>query len=760
MSNATAWQARLAGKIEPDLAKEIDTFETQITLRKAGKIEETVFAETRLRRGSYGQRYDNGHRHDGKELKKLTFPNTGITTKGPNTEWDAPGMLRIKFPYGGLTAAQLETLAELAEEYSDQIAHITTRQDFQLHFIHIEDTPDIMRRLAAVGITTREACGNSVRNVTACPLAGVCRTESFDVTPYSRAFFRFMLGHPDAQDFGRKFKMAFSGCEHEACGLINMHDMGALAVVKDGARGFRLYVGGGLGPTPFNAQVLEDFVPVDQLLPYGQAVSRVYGRLGEKKLRSMARIKFLVKKLGIGEFQRLVREELKVLTVDPRWKEWPAEEVKAWKEEAKKPAQALNGAAKPAGFASWQRDSVYQQRQAGYVVVYIMTPLGDYTPDQMRGLADIVRKYTNDTCRTTVDQNVVLRYVSEADLPAIFADLGKLGLAKPGANTIADITACPGTDTCKLGISSSRGMARELQRRLLAAVDDLPEDVRKLKIKVSGCPNSCSQHHIADLGFYGGSRKVGGYTVPHFNVVLGGQWTENAGSYGLAICAVPSKRIPDVVDRITGKFAAEHTKGESFQAYIKRIGKGTVLELLKDLTVLPTHDAEPRLYSDWGDPREFTMSDIGKGECAGEVITPSQFALEASGREIFEAQITLDKGDLRKALDQADASMHHGALAALRVVNREFPDQPAKVYEEFNRLFCSPDPMSGKLFEHLPAGHKPFARLLRKAHDQPVTTPTADAVHVRVEEAQLWLEAMHSFMGNVAAAAGLKVDLL
>src|SRR6266849_5248170 len=240
------WQEQLAGKMPEGLAREIDIFETEIALRKQGKLDERLFAETRLRRGAYGQRYDNGQRHDGKKVQEMAYPS-GELTKGPNTMWDAPGMQRIKIPAGGLNASQLETLAELAEEYSDGIAHVTTRQDFQLHYVHMDDTPSVMRRLAAANITTREACGNSVRNVTACPYAGVCPDETFDVTPYAQALSRFLLGHPDVQDFGRKFKPAFSGCEHEACGLAHMHDIGYLARVRDGKRGFKVLVGGGLG---------------------------------------------------------------------------------------------------------------------------------------------------------------------------------------------------------------------------------------------------------------------------------------------------------------------------------------------------------------------------------------------------------------------------------------------------------------------------------------------------------------------------------
>src|SRR5499427_8874393 len=286
-SNAL-WKEHLAGKMPEDLAREVDIFDSEIALRKQGKLDERLFAETRLRRGTYGQRYDNGQRYDGAKVQQMPYPS-GDLTKGPNTMWDAPGMQRIKIPGGGLNASQLETLAELAEEYSDGIAHITTRQDVQLHYVHIDDTPSVMRRLAAVGITTREACGNSVRNVTACPYAGVCPDETFDVTPYARALSRFLLGHPDTQNFGRKFKHAFSGCGQNACGLVNIHDMGMIAVERnengESEVGFETYVGGGLGAVPYQAKLFDSFVPPEELLPLAQAISRVFGKYGEKKNR-------------------------------------------------------------------------------------------------------------------------------------------------------------------------------------------------------------------------------------------------------------------------------------------------------------------------------------------------------------------------------------------------------------------------------------------------------------------------------------------
>src|SRR5271169_48051 len=336
----SSWAERLAGKIPESLAREIDIFETEISLRKQSKIDERLFAETRLRRGAYGQRYDNGQRHNGKTVQRLDYPS-GELTKGPNTMWDAPGMQRIKIPAGGLNAGQLETFADLAEEYSDGIAHITTRQDVQLHYVHIEDTPSVMRRLGAASITTREACGNSVRNVTACPYSGVCPDEKFDVTPYSRALSKFLLGHPDCQNFGRKFKHAFSGCSQHACGLTSMHDMGMIAVtrIENGKekRGFETFVGGGLGAVPYQAKLFDPFVPPEELLPLAQAIARVFAARGEKKNRHRARIKFLVNDLGIEKFKELVLEERKTLTPDARWTEYVAD-AEQFQETALRPA--------------------------------------------------------------------------------------------------------------------------------------------------------------------------------------------------------------------------------------------------------------------------------------------------------------------------------------------------------------------------------------------------------------------------------------
>jgi sulfite reductase (ferredoxin) len=729
------WKDKLGDKVPADLAREIEIFENEITLRKQGKIDEKVFAETRLRRGAYGQRYDNGQRSDGLKTQTLNYPS-GELTKGPTTMWDAPGMQRIKIPYGGLTPVQLEALADCAEEYSDSILHVTTRQDIQLHYVHIEETPSIFRRLAAVGITTREACGNTVRNVTGCPLAGVCRTETFDVTPYAKACAKFLLGHKDTQNFGRKFKIAFSGCADEACGLAMMHDVGAVAVVKNGKRGFETYVGGGLGSVPNQAKLFDAFLPEEELLPMCQAMSRVFARLGEKKNRNTARLKFLVNKIGLEEFRRLVLEERKTLTEEPAWTSY-LKNLKVTDETPLKPAKALNGQAKPEGFEAWHRTNVYAQRQAGYVVATVSLPLGDFTARQARALADVARKYVGEPIRLTVEQNILFRWVSEADLPALYSDLKAMGLGEPGAGSIVDITACPGTDTCKLGISSSRGLAGELRTRLASRFVAMDEAVRDLKIKVSGCFNSCGQHHIADLGFYGVSRKKGNWSVPHFQVLVGGQWDHNAGAYGLAVIAVPSKRIPEVVDRMTEAFLRERQKDESFQAWIKRIGKAKVRSMIEDLAAIPSHDENPSFFSDWRDPREYSTGDMGVGECAGEVVSPIDFGLAAAEREAFEAQLTLEAGDFHKATRQAVSSM---MTAAKELVLSKTPvkDDASEVVREFREKF-----FDTKLFWDPFAGGK-FAQYFFQAVESPVQNPTSDAAHRLVEEAQLFIEAAHS----------------
>ncbi|MES1173424.1 MAG: nitrite/sulfite reductase [Myxococcales bacterium] len=751
MTVVTTWKQKLAGQVREDWAREIDIFETQIELRKKGKVEEKLFAETRLRRGTYGQRYDNGQRHDGEKTQTLPFPSAELT-KGPVTMWDAPGMQRIKIPFGKLTADQMDMLSELAEEYSDQILHVTTRQDIQLHFIHIEDTPDLMRRLAVSGITTREACGNTVRNVTACPYAGVCNTESFDVIPYANALTFFLLGHPDTQDFGRKVKIAFSGCKDEPCGLTNFHDMGAIAKTRivDGQvkRGFEFVVGGGLGAVPYPAALFDEFLPEEELLPIAQAVSRVFARLGERDNRARARLKFVVKKLGIEEFKRVVLEERAKLRTDERWISFlndlhvtDEKPLKAGSELASSPAS--HGAA----FDAWFKSNVRPQSQPGYSTAKVMLPLGDFTPNQGRLLADLARKYTGDSMRLTVEQNLLFRWVPNADLPEFYAALAKAGLGTAGADTITDVTSCPGTDTCKLGISSSRGLATELNKQLTVLSESMDAAAKGLHIKCSGCSNSCGQHHVADLGFLGVSRNVNGRRVPHFQLVIGGQYTNNGGSYGLAIGAIPSKRVPEAVKTLTDRFVKEKQGEESFQAFVARIGKKEIRKLVDQLNVIPTYEQDPSFYSDWGDPREYTIGDLGVGECAGEVVPLVQVGLADSEREVFEAQLSLEEKNSKAAADHAFSAMVLAAQALTREKNSFLGEGVDEIVSEFRKHYYDT-----KLFFDPFAGGK-FAHYFFRAHEhRGEAGASQDSAHQLIEEAQLFVEAAHQCYTRIAGA--------
>jgi sulfite reductase (ferredoxin) len=742
-----SWKEVLDSEIDPGWAEEINDFESQVGLRLQGKLDEKVFAETRLRRGAYGQRYDNGKRHDGFAERPLAFDDH--PTKGPDTVWDAPGMQRIKIPFGGVSPRQLEVLSELAEEYSDNILHVTTRQDFQLHFVHIEDTPDLMRRLAAVGITTREACGNSVRNVTACPLAGVCKTEAFDVAPYAQALMTFLLGHPDIQDFGRKFKPAFSGCEDEACGLVQMHDGGYVARIKDGKRGFKVVVGGGLGPVPHQAKVLSEFTPEEEILPQMQAVSRVFARLGEKKNRGRARIKFLVAKLGIEEFRRLVEEERKTLPHDDRWTAF-LKDMPHTQGEPERDAGELPKGNYPDGFEEWHRTNVLPQRQDGYRVAHIHLPLGDMTADQGRGLADIARRFAGDHLRTTVEQNMMLRFVSSADLPAVYEALSEIGLATPGAGTVVDITTCPGTDTCKLGIAASRGLGSELISQLTAKSATLPTAIENLKIKVSGCFNSCGQHHLADIGFYGNSRKIDGRTVPHFQVILGGQQAKNGGSYGLAVGSVPSKAIPRMIDALTDAYAASREKGEIFQAWTNRMGKKNVREIIKPFMQVGPYSETPGFYADWSDVREFTIGDLGVGECAGEVVSLFGIEVVKAESQAFDAQIALDEGEFEDAEELAFAAMLSAARALVRTEYIDVTEEADDIVSHFKTRFYENE----RFFDKYAKGK--FGAYLLSRHSEGDARVDRDVAAQRIEEAQLFIEAAHACEARIAAETPLQ----
>jgi len=750
------WKDVLADRMPSTWAEEIDTFETQMELRRQDKLDEKVFAELRLRRGAYGQRYDNGFRNDGEKTQEIPFPHL-TWTKGPEVKWDAPGMQRIKIPYGGMNGEQMEVLADVAEEYADCILHVTTRQDFQLHFISIDDTPDMHRRLAAVNIPVREACGNSVRNVTACPLAGVCRDEQFDVTGYANETAMYFLGHPDVQDFGRKFKVAFSGCKEHPCGLTAMHDLGLIAKkqVIDGEErfGFELYVGGGLGAVPHLAKLFDEFVPAEELLPLSQAIARVYARLGEKKNRNKARIKFLVAKLGIEEFRRLVQEERATLETDPAWTNWFSGLGRYEEQGLPQPVtqgQTIDLGDDQEAYDRWKSTNIYQQRQPGYVCVTIALPLGDITSQQMRGLADVVRKFTPDTIRTTVEQNLLMRWVHEADLPALYLALKALKLHQSGALSIVDITACPGTDTCKLGISSSRGLAGELRQRIALKGWQYNEAVKNIRIKISGCFNSCSQHMVAEIGFYGSSRLIDRHRVPHFHLILGGEWDNNAAQYGQSLGVLPSKNIPAVVDFLIDTYLSEKEGQETFPQFVRRVGKKTIKDRLQHLTIVPNYAVDKSFYTDWGDAREYTIGDIGIGECAGEMVTLTDFGVAAAESLHFDATLLLEDvakpGNIQQAADKALESMLSAAQALLKLQNIDISNDAETIVAEFRTYFYDTE----LFFDPYAKGK--FASYLFSAFEQRQQPANLDRSQQLIEEARLFIEAAHECYARLVHA--------
>ncbi|MDA0204849.1 MAG: nitrite/sulfite reductase [Acidobacteria bacterium] len=679
------------------MRKEIDVFETELRRFQAGEVPEKVFTEFRLRHGAYGQRQERVQ------------------------------MQRIKIPMGMLTLDQLGALADISEEYAVGVLHVTTRQDFQCHFIDINDCPNMFRRLAETGITTKEACGNTVRNVTCCPEAGVCTTELFDVVPHAKAMTYFMLRHPDAQNFGRKFKIAYSGCAEKACGLARMHDLGAVAAIKDGQEGFQVFVGGGLGSLPQQAWEYSSFVPANEMLPLAQAIARVFGRDGEKTNRAKARMKFLIGKIGFDEFKKRVDEERTKLPFDPAWEQQLETALAEYSDQPlKAPSKLETPAGASAEYKKWLELNVRPQKQDGYSMVEVFLPLGDISSDQMSGLAGVLKKYIQSTIRATVSQNLLLRWITNEDLPALHEDLKALQIAETGAGKLKDITACPGTDSCKLGISSSRGLAGVMHEKFSNGMSDLA-DRDDLKVKLSGCFNSCGQHHIADLGFFGSIQRKGQNSAPVFQVVPGGTTNNNGDRYGLAIGKVPAKRVPDTIRRLVELYDREKQDNETFADVVERVGKVRLKEEIADLAELPTMEENDDFYRDNRQTWVYHKS-VGVGECAGEVVDQAEFMLNDADRLQFEATIALDEGRTQEAAQKAFQAQMKAADALLFTKGLLISDKYDTV-AEFRKLFYD----TGVFW-------KPFAENFFRSAEESADEASA-AARSRVEEATLFIEA-------------------
>jgi sulfite reductase beta subunit-like hemoprotein len=564
---------------------EISRFEERIQQLQSGAITPEQFRPFRLKHGTYGQRQ--------------------------------PGfqMLRIKIAAGVLTPPQLRVLADIGDQYSTGRGHLTTRENIQFHFVKLENVSAAMRMLADAGLTTREACGNTVRNVTACPLAGVCPGEAFDVTPYALGVSRYLLRHPDFHDLPRKFKIAFSGCENDGdCAVAGIHDVGLIAQVRGtngtAHRGFKVLVGGGLGSLPTESAVLADFLPEEELLPTIEAILRVFTETGNRKNKLMARLKFVLRAKGIEEFRRLVAEKRKLSQAPAETFVVPSPIRPALVNIAPAPlsSSAVDPQADPE-YDRWAEHNLMFQRQAGYGAVWIKVSAGTLFTQQMRNLARLLEKNELSGARLAVNQNLVLPWVPFDRVRGIYEELRAFELATPGARTISDVTGCPGATTCNLGITRSLTLAEELSKELIGETD--PE-IQKLRIKISGCPNSCGHHHIADIGFYGNVRKIGNQQAPYYQLMLGGRVDANGVRFARQILSVPARPIPAIIRELLAFYKSDRRTGEDFSSWVGRTPNEAIAGRLRPLADVENASAD--LFIDWGDTETYSLK-LGRGEC-------------------------------------------------------------------------------------------------------------------------------------------------
>ena len=598
---STLGRARLSFASEAD----IDEFATVLGQFERGEITPEQWRVFRLVRGTYGQR-----------------------------QTDDAQMIRVKIPQGVLSAEQLDALAGVAERYSRGFGHITTRQNIQLHFVKLHDVEPAMRQLAEAGLTTREACGNSVRNITACQFAGVSADEPFDVTPYAEALTRFLLRHPLSSSLPRKFKIAFEGCAHDHIKL-TINDIGWKARVQDGVRGFRVYVGGGTATMTTAASVLFDFLPADEILNVAEAVIRVFHARGDYKHKQRNRMKFLIKSIGWDAFRAAFDEALAAIRAEGgrrlRFDDEPAREEAAPDWVPASPAsiddirtRVERGTVHGPGilparrtaqdFPRWSRTNVRPQKQPGYVTATVTVPLGDLSGAQYRVLGDLARAYGDGSVRVTAVQNLVFRWVRRDDVPALYRSLAAAGLGLPDADSIADVTSCPGAESCKLAVTQSRGLGQSLEQHL-RDTPALIEMARGLDIKVSGCPNGCGQHHIATIGFQGSVRRIGARPVPQYFIQIGGGIDDQRTTFGRLVAKVPARRAPQALDRLVRLYAAEKSDDETPQSFFRRVDAARVKTLLADLEVLTAQTAADSDYIDLAETSAFRPQTTD-GECA------------------------------------------------------------------------------------------------------------------------------------------------
>ena len=611
--------------------KDILELERKIHEFHGGKLDEEKFRSLRLARGVYGQRQE------------------GVQ------------MIRIKLPYGKVSSKQLLRICDVSDEYSTGRLHITTRQDIQIHYVDLNRTPELWAELEKDDITLREACGNTVRNVTASETAGVDVDEPFDVSPYAHGLFQYFLRNPVSQEMGRKFKVSFSASDADT-GLSYMHDLGFIAKIQNGERGFKVMLGGGLGSQPRHADELYSFLPTDQIIPLMETVVRVFDRYGERKSRAKARMKFLLKDLGLDGFKELLAAEKTAVPFDSFPIDAEAYPKIIISDKTAPEVEIPNTAA----FEQWKSTNVIPQKQPGYVALGIKVLLGDFYTDKARLLANLVQNYAAGELRLSLRQNILIPYVKEELIPFFYQELKKLGFAEAGYNKALDITACPGTDTCNLGIASSTGIAEELERVIKA---EYPHYINNedVVIKISGCMNACGQHNMANIGFQGMSvRTKDKLTAPALQVLLGGSNDGNGtGRFADKVVKVPSKRGPQALRLILDDFDA-NGNGLSFPDYYAEKGQMYFYDFLTPLSSVDNLTADD--FIDWGNEERYEKA-IGVGECAGVVIDLIATLLFESDEKIQNAQEMFEEGKWAASIYHAYSSMVNSAKALLTSEN-------------------------------------------------------------------------------------------
>ncbi|MGB5662780.1 nitrite reductase [Eudoraea sp.] len=636
----------------PIVEKDIIELEKKIREFKGGSIDEEKFRSLRLARGVYGQR------------------QAGVQ------------MIRIKLPYGKVSSRQLRRISDVADEYSTGRLHITTRQDIQIHYVDLDRTPELWAQLEKDSVTLREACGNTVRNVTASETAGIDRDEPFDVSPYAQAVFEYFLRNPIGQEMGRKFKVSFSSSDADT-GLSYMHDLGFIAKIRDGVKGFKVMIGGGLGSQPRHADELFSFLPANEIIPIMETVVRVFDRYGERKSRAKARLKFLLKDLGLEAFKELLIAEKKAVP----FKKYPINSSTYPK------VVISNERAQDViiedieAFEQWKTTNLVLQKQSGYVAVGIKVMLGDFYTEKARLLADLVEKYAAGEIRLTLRQNILIPHVRESLIPFFYTQLKKMGFADAGYNKALDITACPGTDTCNLGIASSTGIASELERVIK---EEYPQYVNNadVVIKISGCMNACGQHSMANIGFQGMSiRTKEKLVAPALQVLLGGGNLGNGrGLFADKVIKIPSKRGPEALRQILNDFEV-NGKGASYESYYAEKGEYYFYELLKPLADI--ENLSPEDYLDWGSNKRYQKA-IGIGECAGVVIDLIATLLFESDEKIKNSKEAISEQKWAASIYYSYSSMVNTAKALL-TAEKTKTNTHNSIIKDFNIHFIEND---------------------------------------------------------------------